>query len=69
MIPAVSALSHRSDRMSPSALALTVLLHALAILALWWMSVHRLPPPGEEAVEITFEAPKAPEPSPPPTPP
>ena len=69
MITAVSALSHRSDRMSPPALALAVLLHALAILALWWMSVHRPPPLGDEAVEITFEVPKTPEPPPPPTPP
>lgn len=67
MIPAVGTLSHRSDRMSPPALALAVLLHALAILALWWMSVHRPPPLGEEAVEITFEVPRTPEP--PPTPP
>lgn len=66
MIPAVSALSHRSDRMSPPALALAVLLHALVILALWWMSTHRPAPPGEEAVEITFEIPKTPEPPPPP---
>ena len=69
MTPAASALSHRSDRMSPPALALAVLLHALAILALWWMSVHRPPPLGEEAVEITFEVPKTPEPPPPPAPP
>ncbi|MDP1748843.1 MAG: energy transducer TonB [Reyranella sp.] len=66
MIPAVSALSHRSDRMSPPALALAVLLHALVILALWWMSTHRPTPAGEEAVEITFEIPKTPEPPPPP---
>ncbi len=70
MTPAASALSHRSDRMSPPALALAVLLHALAILALWWMSVNQSrQPPSEEAVEITFEAPKAPEPAPPPPPP
>ncbi len=68
MISAVSALSHRSDRMSPPALALAVLLHALVILALWWMSMHRPTPPGEEAVEITFEVPKTPEPPPPPQP-
>ena len=66
MIPAASALSHRSDRMSPPALVLAVLLHTLVILALWWMSTHRPTPPGEEAVEITFEVPKAPEPPPPP---
>ncbi len=55
--------------MSPPALALAVLLHALVILALWWMSVHRPPPPGEEVVEVTFDIPKTPEPpSPPPAP-
>lgn len=69
MIPAVSVLSRRSDRMSPPALALAVLLHALAIFALWWMSTHRpLPPIGEEEVEITFEVPKTPEPPPAPPP-
>ncbi|MDI1286995.1 MAG: hypothetical protein PSV46_21605, partial [Reyranella sp.] len=66
MTPAVSALSYRSDRMSPPALALAVLLHALVILALWWMSVHQPAPPGEEAIEITFEVPKTSEPPPPP---
>ena len=46
-----------------------MLLHALVILALWWMSVHRPPTPGEEAVEVTFEIPKTPEPpSPQPSP-
>jgi TonB family protein len=63
VIPAVSALSHRSDRMSPPAIALAVLLHALVILAIWWAAVHQQQQqPGEEVVEITFEAPKAPEP-------
>lgn len=62
MVPAAIALTHRSDRMSPPAVALAVLLHALVILALWWMSVHRPPPPGEEAVEVTFEIPKTPDP-------
>lgn len=69
MITAASALSQRSDRMSPPALALAVLLHASVILALWWMSVHRPPPPGEESVEITFEIPKTAEPPPQPSPP
>lgn len=68
MTPAVSALSYRSDRMSPPALALAVLLHVLVILALWWMSQQPPAMPGEEVVEITFEVPKTPEPPPPPPP-
>jgi protein TonB len=61
----VSASSVRFDRMSPSALALAVLLHALAALALWWMSVNppRLPP-SENPIDVTLEPPKAPEPPP-----
>ena len=54
--------------MSPSALALAVLLHAFAVLALWWMSVNQPSlPPSETPVEVTFEQPKPPEPPPPPT--
>ena len=44
--------------MSPPALALAVLLHALAVLALWWVSQNRPAPPVEEAIDITFEQPK-----------
>lgn len=59
----VSASSLRSDHIPPSALALAVLLHALAALALWWMSQNppQLPPP-EDPVDVTFEQPKVPEP-------
>ena len=56
--------------MSPPALALAVLLHALAALALWWMSLDhgsRLPP-LEDAIEVTVERPPPP-PPPPPDPP
>ena len=66
----VSVSSFRSDRMSPSAVALAVLLHVLAALALWWMSVNQTPlPPSEAPVDITFEQPKVPEPPPAPAPP
>ena len=51
--------------MSPSALALAVLLHALVVLALWWMSLNPRQPPTEQPIDITFEQPK-PEPPPPP---
>ena len=40
MAHAISTASLRSDHMSPSALALAVLLHALVVLALWWMSLN-----------------------------
>jgi TonB family protein len=65
----VSAFSLRSDRLSPSGLALAALLHATAALALWWMS--RNPPqlpPGEDPIAVTFEQPKAPDPPPMPPP-
>jgi TonB family protein len=52
--------------MSPGALALAVLLHIAAALALWWMTVNRPTPPlVEEAIEVTIEKPKPPEPPPP----
>ena len=52
--------------MSPPALALAILLHALVVLALWWMSQNRSAlPPAEEAIEVSFEQPKPPEPPPP----
>jgi protein TonB len=52
--------------MSPSALTLALLVHAVAALALWWMSTHRprLPLP-EKAIDVTFEQPKE-QPKPPP---
>ncbi|CAN5534807.1 hypothetical protein BH10PSE6_BH10PSE6_15020 [soil metagenome] len=55
--------------MSPGALALAVLLHVAAALAMWWMTVNRpTVPPVEEAIEITIEKPKPPDPPPPPEP-
>jgi TonB family protein len=64
---ALSVSSHRSDHLSPFALALAVLLHAAVAAALWWMMVSRpFQPPAEDPVEVTFEQPKPPEPKPPP---
>ncbi len=66
MAHAISASSFRSDHISPPALALAVLLHALVVLALWWMSQNRSAlPPAEEPIEVSFEQPKPPEPPPP----
>ena len=64
MAHAVSVSSFRSDHMSPPALALAVLLHALAALALWRMSLTAQLPQPEEAVEVTLEQPKPPVPPP-----
>jgi len=51
--------------MSPAALALAVLLHALVVVALWWLSLDRFHvTPAEEVIEITLEQPKPPEPPP-----
>jgi len=67
---AVSAFSYRSDRISPVALALAILLHALVAAALWWLAHQKPPaPPVEEAITVSFEQPKAPEPPPPAAPP
>jgi TonB family protein len=64
---ALSASALRSNRLSPPALALAVLLHAAVALALWWLSLNRPQlPPTEEAIDITFEQPKPEEPPPPP---
>jgi protein TonB len=53
--------------MSPSALALAVLLHASVALAIWWISQTRPQlQPAEDPIDITFEQPKLPEPPPPP---
>jgi TonB family protein len=66
---AASASSYRSDRMSPVALALAVLLHALVVLAIWWLVENRPQlAPAEEPVMVSFEEPKPPEPPPPPPP-
>ena len=51
--------------MSPVALALAVLLHALAVAALWWLAHHRPPvSPLDEAIIVSFEQP-LPQPPPP----
>ncbi len=74
MVPGVSTFSSRSDRLSPVALALAVLLHGLVVLALWWMSIDQ-PQRAliEEAIEVSLEQPPPPPPPPPeakpPTPP
>ncbi len=52
--------------MSPVALALAILMHALVAAALWWMAQQKPPvPPVEEAITVSFEQPKPPEPPPP----
>lgn len=56
--------------MSPTALALAILLHVLVATALWWLSLQKLPvPPVEEAINVSFEEPKPPEPAKPQEPP
>ena len=65
MAHAVSTFSSRSDRLSPIAMALAVLLHALVVLTLWGLSIYRpqaLPP--DEVIEVSFELPKPPPPPP-----
>jgi TonB family protein len=65
---AVSASYLRSDRMSPAAVLLAILLHVLVVAAIWWLSKDRFDfSPGEDVVEVTLEQP-APEPEPPPPP-
>ena len=75
MAHAASASSFRSERMSPLALALAVLLHVVAVLALWWLAENQpKPAPAEDVIEVSFEKPpeqpkqqpKPPEPPPPP---
>jgi TonB family protein len=62
MAHAVSTFSSRSDRLSPVALALAVLLHALVVLTLWGLSIYRPQPPPDEVIEVSFESPKPPPP-------
>jgi protein TonB len=53
--------------MSPEAVGLAILLHALLALALWALAAYRPTIlPQEDPIEITIERPKAPEPPPPP---
>ncbi len=56
--------------MSPVALALAILLHALVAATLWWLAQQKPPvPPVEEAITVSFEQPKPPDPPPPEPPP
>ena len=64
MAHAVSASSFRSDHISPWAVALAILLHGLVGVTLWWLSQDRPQPPTEQAIEVSFEQPKPPEPPP-----
>ena len=63
MTYAVGAFVPRLERPFPLAVALAALLHVLMALALWWAWVHRpLLPPDEEAIDVSFELPTAPQP-------
>lgn len=67
MAHAISASSYRSDQMSPAAVGLAILLHLLAVAAIWWLSQDRFHfTPGEEVVEVTLEPLPKSEPPPPP---
>lgn len=56
--------------MSPVALALAILLHGLVLAALWWLAQQKpAVPPVEEAITVSFEQPKPPDPPPPEPPP
>jgi TonB family protein len=67
--------SRTSGRWSPSALALSVLLHGLIIALLWYIAMHPPHlPQQEEPIEVTIEQPppkleQPPKPPPPPPPP
>jgi protein TonB len=54
--------------MSPVAVALAVLLHAMVALVLWWVAQHRPLKSLEDVLEVTIEQVKPPEPPPPPPP-
>lgn len=54
--------------MSPVAVALAVLLHGLVALAIWWLSLGVPKPPVEDAIEVSLEQIKPPEPKPEPPP-
>ena len=71
MAPAVSALSHRFERMPGTAVALAVLLHGAIAAAIWWANRTPPQPPVEDVIQVSFELPKPPEPPPqkPPEPP
>jgi protein TonB len=54
--------------MSPTAVALAVLLHAMVLLALWWLAQHLPKDDFDDAIQVSFEEVKPP-PPPPPKPP
>lgn len=58
--------SSASRRVLPGALTLAVLLHLLAGLGIWAITSNQpAAPPVEEAIDVTIEAPKRPDPPPP----
>jgi TonB family protein len=59
---AVSAFYQCSDRMPPAAALLAALLHAATAAALVWMSPLHRHDLAEDAIEVTIEQPKPPEP-------
>lgn len=75
MAHAVSLTYARFDHMSPTAVALTTLLHAAVVAALWWVSpLNRIDHRDDDAIAITMErelpTPETPQqPVPPPDPP
>src|SRR5690242_6732846 len=61
--------SAEDGRMSPEAMGLAVLLHALVAPGLWGLAAYRPPiVPHEDPIEVTIEQPKPPEPPKPPPP-
>lgn len=63
MVHAVSNSFERFEHMSPPALVLAALLHALVAAFLLWTPVHH-PADTDEAIEVTMEAPPPPPPEP-----
>ena len=61
---AVSAFHSRSERISPTAVALAVLLHAMVLLGLWWLSQHLPKDDFDDAIQVSFEEAKPPPPKP-----
>ena len=56
--------AHHFDRMPPSAILLTTMLHVLVAVALYWISPLRLEDPFEDAIEVTMDTPPEPPPQP-----
>ncbi|MCX7364953.1 MAG: TonB family protein [Alphaproteobacteria bacterium] len=63
MVHAVSATYLRFERMSPSAVALAMLLHGAVVVAWWWASPLDARDHLEDAIEVTVESP-TPQPAP-----